>query len=601
MAQLAGIMKKILVVGGTTFDTLHFFGQTHYTPGGAGMYTAMAARRCGVEAGIFAPRPHPMPVSLQPVADRIFWLGPQVTSDDIPRMEIEHNEHGTTYLSVDSGAEATLEPADLPADLSEYSAVHVIALGSMSRQLAFLQACRRRHAPFLSAGANLGGYQTDPQRSQAILEISDAIFLNEPEGIALFGSVEAARTKAGKLIFLTLGEKGVRVIQGSVATHLPTQPIEPVDPTGAGDTLCGGTLAFLAQGYHPVEAARRAMPQASETVSFVGPKALLVDTPAPSPPASPKVTLATAQIEHVSALVATLPEVADFDFAGPDHPPVGDPAALDFFFASTLQQFSFWTTKNGRYHQPLIAPIQGREMKGSSYLSQVYTRAMTEQPEFQTVQGQANVSAAQFATLYQDDNGQDVMPAIELHWQLANRYGQDMQALGYTPQSLIQEAQESKRPLQTFLMLLDKIGGYKEDPLRKKSMLLALILNQRPEKFLTYGPDETATPVIDYHLMRSCLRVGLIEVHDEVLRTELAERRVISAADEEIVRRASYEAVEQITPLSGKSIGAVDYFFFGARRRCPEMTEPDCANCALDPICAKHKSLFQPVIRTTFY
>ena len=595
------MMSNILVVGGASFDTLHFFGQTHHSPGGGGMYTAMAARRCGANASIFAPRPHPMPASLQPIADRLSWLGPQVTPDEIPRMEIEHNEQGTTYLSVYSGAEATLDPAQLPADLSKYSAVHVIGLGSLSRQLAFLKACRQRHAPFLSAGANLHGFQTDPQRAKAMLAIADALFLNESEGIALFGSVEAAQAEPGKLIFLTLGAKGARVVQGSVVTHVAALSVEPVDPTGAGDTFCGGTLAYLAQGYHPVEAARRAMPQAAETVQVVGPKALLVDTPAPAPTPSPKVTLASAQIERVASLVATLSEVADHDFAGPDHPPVGDSAALDFFFASTLQQFGFWTTKNGRYREPLIAPIQGKMRKGSSYLSQVYQRAMVENPTFLTVDGQAAVSAAQFATIYRDDNGQDVMPALDLHLQLANRYGQDMQALGYTPQRLVAEAQRSERPLQTFLMLLDKIGGYKEDPLRKKSMLLALTLNQRPEKFLVFGPDEIPTPVIDYHLMRSCLRVGLIEVKDEPLAAALAARKVISAEDEQVVRLAAYEAIEQITALSGKSMGAVDYFFFGARRRCPEMTDPDCANCALDPICAKHKALFQPVYRTTFY
>ena len=48
-------------------------------------------------------------------------------------------------------------------------------------------------------------------------------------------------------------------------------------------------------------------------------------------------------------------------------------------------------------------------------------------------------------------------------------------------------------------------------------------------------------------------------------------------------------------------MGAVDWFFFNARRRCPEMTEPDCANCVIDAVCAHRKELFQPVVRTTFY
>ena len=101
--------------------------------------------------------------------------------------------------------------------------------------------------------------------------------------------------------------------------------------------------------------------------------------------------------------------------------------------------------------------------------------------------------------------------------------------------------------------------------------------------------------------MRSCLRVGLIEVKDEALAAAIAARRVISEADEQVVRQAAYNAIEQLTAVSGKTIGAIDWFFFDARRRCPEMTEPECAKCALDPICAKRKELFQPVYRTTAY
>ena len=44
-----------------------------------------------------------------------------------------------------------------------------------------------------------------------------------------------------------------------------------------------------------------------------------------------------------------------------------------------------------------------------------------------------------------------------------------------------------------------------------------------------------------------------------------------------------------------------DYIFYGSRERCPEMTEPICENCQLDPVCAHRKELFQPVLRTTFY
>jgi len=107
--------------------------------------------------------------------------------------------------------------------------------------------------------------------------------------------------------------------------------------------------------------------------------------------------------------------------------------------------------------------------------------------------------------------------------------------------------------------------------------------------------------VIDYHLMRSCLRIGLIDIGDETLRQRVIQRAEISAEDEWAIRFAAYQAIQQVQQQSGRSMGAVDWFFFNARRRCPEMTEPDCPHCPVDPVCAHRKELFQPVRRTTFY
>lgn len=314
-----------------------------------------------------------------------------------------------------------------------------------------------------------------------------------------------------------------------------------------------------------------------------------------------RVKLNLVQIERVARQIAALDEVKPHDFTGPSHPAVGDPVALDLFFALTLQQFSFWSIKDGHYHEPMIAPIDGKVLKGSSYISQAYFRALKSDPEFLTVDGQANCSAAELKAVLRSDKGEDVMPAFELHHQLANGYGRDMLALGETPKTILKKANASSTPLATFLQLLDQISGYKEDPLQKKSTLLALILNQRPEHFLPFGGEEKVPAVIDYHLMRSCLRTGIVEIVDAELHAANVARRVVSLNDEEPIRQAAYDAINEIVRLSGKSMGAVDFYFFGARLRCPEMSEPQCDLCALDPICAKRKELFQPVVRTTFY
>ena len=176
-----------------------------------------------------------------------------------------------------------------------------------------------------------------------------------------------------------------------------------------------------------------------------------------------------------------------------------------------------------------------------------------------------------------------------------------MLALGWLPTDPIASANAEAQPLTALLHLLDQVGGYKEDPLRKKSALLALILRQRPERFLRLVDGDDAPPIVDYHVQRSCLRMGLVVVEDSKLRRRLEERRLLHPKEESAVRRACWQAVAALRDQSGRSMGAVDWFLFQNRSRCPEMTEPDCDLCPVDQVCAHAKGLFQPVVRTTFY
>jgi hypothetical protein len=275
--------------------------------------------------------------------------------------------------------------------------------------------------------------------------------------------------------------------------------------------------------------------------------------------------------------------------------------ALDFFFAAVLQQFGFWEARDGRYDQPLIATLEGRRLKGSDYVWRAYRHQLDKAPHFFTPARQAELTAKDLTRVLQADDGTNPMPAFDQHLQAARAYGRDMQGCQWTPADVIRSAQHSERPRTALLDLLTHIGGYKEDPLRKKSMLLCLILEQRPERFLVPAPGEPEPPVIDYHLMRSCLRIGLIDICDDSLRRRVIGREELPPGDEWTIRWAAYRAIQQVQQQSGRRMGAVDWFFFGARQRCPEMTEPDCEQCAVNPVCLHRKKLFQPVMRTTFY
>jgi len=591
----------VLVIGGASLDLLHFAGRSEASAGGAGLYTSLAAARSGARAAMYAPVPDPVPAPLALPRERIHWFGPVVAPEELPRFEIEHHGEGrATLRNAVWGAERELAPEGLPGDLSGV-VIHIGALRDAGRQWTFLEAARVRGAALVAVGTYAVGASREPDLVRRLMAAADVAFMNENEASILFGSVAAVPVRVGQLAFVTRGSRGASVRQGDHATELPACPTEELDPTGAGDSFCGATLAALARGEHPVEAARAGIAMAAETIAGVGPLPLLEEGPLIAVPGDDRCLVDRAQVARVAAQLRTQPDIEAFPFTGELFPLPGAPEALDFFFAATLQQYGFWQDENGRWAGSLVASRGGRPLKGSDYLWAAYLSGLAREPGLCSPASQAMMTVERLAALFLADDGTQPMPQLEERASLARRYGRDMAGLAATPRSLLDAANASARPRAHLVSRLAHLAGYKEDPLRKKAALLALILEQRPERFLRPASDEPELPVIDYHLMRSCLRVGLVAIQDAELEGRLLARELLPEADERAVRQRCFEAIRELRGLSGLGMGAIDWFFFGARRRCPEATEPECARCSTDPVCAHRRTLFQPVRRTTFY
>ena len=591
---------RLLVVGSPSLDLLHFGGRSVRSAGGAGLYTALAAQRAGAEVTVVAPRPDPMPPELEP-ADRLLdWRGPRVPPDALPHFEIEYLPGGeTVYHRAIRGSEGDIRFGDVP-DVGPGACAYVVPLLDPELQLGFARRLSEAGVR-VGCGTYAPGIRQHREVVARVVEASHYFFCNEEEAGLLFGSIDDVRVAPGRVVFVTRGARGARVVLGDRSIDIAAPTVDELDPTGAGDTFCGTALARIAAGDHPAIAARGAAACAARTVTAVGPAALLSDDPPPLAPRDDRVRLEPDRIRRVARVIASAPEATAFDFTGPPFPEPGDPAALDFFFAGTVQQFGFWHARGGRYEVPMIASMGGRALKGSDYLWAAFRRWTAEAPDELTPAGQAAFADADFNYRLRDEDGVNPLPAGPLHPACARAYGRDMLALGLTPASLLAEADATERPLARFLSLLDQVGGYKEDAWRKKSALLAAILSQRPERFLRFGEGEDVPPIVDYHCQRSCLRLGVVTVAEEALAAKLANREVVNREEEDAVRAACYEAVEEIRRLSGRPMGAVDWFFFQNRTRCPEMSEPDCPACPADAACAHRTELFQPVFRTTAY
>lgn len=598
----------IVVIGGASVDRIRAGGEPRLTAGGAALYTALAARRASGNARFFGFRPTELPDIFTEAARLVPWVGPPCEVGDLPHFEIVYEDDGNARLvSADWGTEETLDPSMLDDEvLKDAALIHIAAIHAPELQMRFVQSVRARCDAKISAGTYGYMARRAPDMVRALMESVDLFFLNEFEVQLVFGD-ERPPVRPGQILVVTRGSRGADVWQGDHCTRVPICPSNPVDLTGAGDSVCGGTLAGLARGLHPTEAVLLGSAVAASTIEAPGMEALLessthqIEERRRQVRRDPRVQVNRVQVRRMAEVISGLEAVQPFDFTGPHLPAVGDPRALDYFFAAILHQFGFWSPANGVYARPTVASFDGQRLKGSDYCFAAYKRVLDQNPDQLLPRGQAALRWADTRAVFTDDEGQVPMPVLATHHALARGYGRDLWELGYTPAQLVAEAQASDDPGLHLIRVLDHVTGYREDPLRKKAMLLVLALGQRPEGFIDLSRCKSLGPVVDYHIMRSCLRTGLVEVGDEVLRERIVGRRLLEPGDEQAVRAACFEAVEALMQASGRELGAIDYFFFGARKRCPEMEQPDCGRCPIDPVCKHDVAMFQPVLRTTFY
>ena len=309
------------------------------------------------------------------------------------------------------------------------------------------------------------------------------------------------------------------------------------------------------------------------------------------------ISVNDGQVKKVAEVIKNIPEESrGLDFNTEMYPPLNNPDTIKFFFFVGTQNFGFWYGDKYGYVEPLIGVVDGKPAKGSDLLWKSARKAFETNLALFFPQALAKISVAEFATIFSDDNGPIPFPDIEARFQVARSYGEWFLRVGILPETIVSDANKESAPLKYFLKVTRQIPGYKNDPFLKKNILLAMMLANRKEQFLKVSDPKNWQPIVDYHLMRVALRLGLVE-----LDFNNSGRRWTSESNEKDIRAETYHAVEKLINLSGRSMSFVDEKLWMARRYCPEMEKPQCEKCIFDSICKKRIDLFQPIFRTTAY
>jgi sugar/nucleoside kinase (ribokinase family)/fructoselysine-6-P-deglycase FrlB-like protein len=180
-------------------------------------------------------------------------------------------------------AEVAPQPDDIPAvwlDRRPAPVVHVAAM-PQAAATALIRSVRARGS---GAVITLDTHEDWPPGAEVLdaARLVDVFLPSREELTELMGYDDPPRaaaelTGAGvACVVVKLGGAGALVARpGSPPVEMPAERVEVVDPTGAGDSFCGGFAAGLALGEDPVEAARRGCVTAAAAIGAVGSLRLL--------------------------------------------------------------------------------------------------------------------------------------------------------------------------------------------------------------------------------------------------------------------------------------------------------------------------------------
>jgi sugar/nucleoside kinase (ribokinase family) len=268
MADVA-VMSGDLVTGGDVH------GEVRIRPGGAGANAAVWAAVTDARVQLFGRVGDDLPGRLLQTALREHDVEAVLAVDTEARTGamLVVRDGGERSMVADRGANARLSPKDLPDRLAAgallvsgylffHPASEGVAVAALARAEADLVAVDAASWPLLEA---YGPDRLLAATSEITLMLANA---REAETLTGWPGMDAVRSLADRypMACVKLGPEGAVLATGGRLLSGVAAPVEPVDPTGAGDAFDGVLLALLAKGAEPeaaLEAACEAGAQAA--------------------------------------------------------------------------------------------------------------------------------------------------------------------------------------------------------------------------------------------------------------------------------------------------------------------------------------------------
>ena len=247
---------------------------------------------------------------------------------------------------------------------------------------------------------------------------------------------------------------------------------------------------------------------------------------------------------------------------------------MEYFFYLTA--IDHRTTTEGAHYE---AVVDQRTLRGSDLM---YARANRHVDRF-TTKHLLHISEAEIAEIFRNEDGSTIEGPGLRAWLL--RQAAEMVTDGYAGRvDTLVERCEDHLETPDRIGLLQRLAGAKafEDPLRKKSHLLAKLL-QRRNLFTAIDPEHQEVPA-DPVLVHVALLSGLMTIADQELTGALTRRQRLTASQAERVRLATLRAFRQVCADSGVRPYELDDLLWGLGRELHRPASEFEAALATNPV-----------------
>jgi sugar/nucleoside kinase (ribokinase family) len=274
-------------IGNVTIDvSVQPDGTRREALGGDAIFAVLAARHVGGRANWLAPLGRDFPDALFERLERagIGQRRPLRRDLESVRNVITYDAAGGRHWDLVTGRDhfdrMSVYPADVPDGVLTASGCLVLAM-SVPSQLALMPWLRAHTSATIYLDLEEDGIPGNEESLRGLLSSCDVFLPSEIEALRLTGAsdVVAAAKELSSLgpatVVVKRAERGCLILHAGGLTEVPTDPVHPVDPTGAGDAFCGAFAATHLRNGDPIEAARVAAGVARLAIGGHGVEALL--------------------------------------------------------------------------------------------------------------------------------------------------------------------------------------------------------------------------------------------------------------------------------------------------------------------------------------